>query len=256
MGQVKREASAVAQVEQMTTWHPLEWWRIEAGAWNGHREVLDALRAVAPSAVRPTFAPGRPPIWAMLYVALSLAAAVTPAAAAFIAYRAVVRDRVDPLVLAPLGIAILLAALVLAADLVLFRNVTRARVASGSYALGLAHLIPSLTLLGLIAFCAATGRLGPDAWWTWAVVLDVLVGVVLIVQGRPARAAAPETPDFSAVDAVVAGITRPQRDAVRADLEAAIAQLQQRGVIGDEEAAIARSAPLGRLGSTLVVPAA
>ncbi|MBN7793662.1 hypothetical protein [Microbacterium esteraromaticum] len=47
MGQVKREASAVAQVEQMTTWHPLEWWRIEAGRIGGAFAATGAAAAAS-----------------------------------------------------------------------------------------------------------------------------------------------------------------------------------------------------------------
>lgn len=85
----------------------------------------------------------------------------------------------------------------------------------------------------------------------------VLVGLVLVAAGalfamrgsrapRPGRASAPGGP-LSGVRAAIERLDEPARTAVRADLDAAIVDLERRGVVDRGAAAAARRAELGLL---------
>ncbi len=259
MDEVRPAPSAVAFVQsaQDAPWGQAQWWRLEASALSAAPEVREAMAPVAsPEALVMFQGPPRGWRWLLLPVALLrgvvvLAGIIAPFFALGIGGSWLLRHIDQPVPVGQMGLFAgigLLCMLISAAESLISRSVASYR---GLRAVAAIHMVFSSVALALIVFGLLSRSEARDPEWVWVVAADAVMGAILFFTraGRPTILG--DHAHWRRIDELVGRLDLERQSALRADLDAAVAQLVEEGKITGEEAARARLAPLGRVASTL-----
>lgn len=246
---------ATSFAHSRAAWSRLDWWRLEARAFERHSEVRRALTFYSPVGAwqdlgRPPERPF-PPALGRALVTLHIACLVLPVLAAIVMLRWL-GETAEP---APVGLAGALAGF--ACAWLTYGTARDLRdpagpATSGAQLLALLHLVPSAVATALAAIAIDRGPVaGP--YGCIGLIADVVLGAVSLWLYADAAGAAPRWTRLKQrrLDRSVAALSRDERDAITNDVHAALDDLAARGLVDADEATAARALPLGALGRTL-----
>lgn len=237
------------------SWSRLDWWRLEARAFDGHPRVHRALTFFAPVGAwhdldRP---PGRElPGWVgVLLLPVWVASLTLPVVTVVLLLRSLL-DGTAPVAVHLAGAVAAGAGTIVAVSVLQDLRDPEGPTSNGTRLVGLLHLVPSSLACVLTVVAVALSR-ARGSYGLVGLLADAAVGAAAVWLHAGSPRAAHRWARIKQRRLARALDTLPvaERDAIRRDIEAALDDLAARGHLDAAPAERARSLPLGALGRTL-----
>ncbi len=233
------------------TWEPIDWWRLEARAWDDAPAVRRAIAFFAPTSVFRELAKssGRNPLMTVILLVWNLVGLAAPVVGAAMLLGWVF-GRADVAAVGSAGVAFVAGAVVAGAGLITSGR-DAGRVDAGSaQAIGWVHGLAAGAALIVSVLATVQGE-ADGAWGVVLIGVDLLVGVLYFVvfRGKPADGSARWKRTVNQLAQAVADLDDDVRARILGDRRAAIDELEAAGRIPASVAADARETPPGMLGA-------
>ncbi|MEH3088337.1 MAG: hypothetical protein PGN24_01660 [Microbacterium arborescens] len=233
------------------TWEPIDWWRLEARAWQEAPSVRRVIAFFAPTSVFRELAAhsGRNPVITVLLLIWNLVGLGAPVVGAALLLGWVF-GRADVAAVGTAGIAFAAGAVVAGAGLITSGR-DAGRVDAGSaHAIGWVHGLGAGAALIVSILAAAQGQ-AAGVWGIAFIVSDLVVGVLyfVIFRRRPTDGSERWKRTVDRLAVVVAALDDDTRARILGDLGDAVDELETAGLIPESMAADARQTPPGMLGA-------
>ncbi|WP_323986698.1 hypothetical protein [Microbacterium plantarum] len=233
------------------TWEPIDWWRLEARAWQEAPEVRRVMAFSAPTSVFRELAAhsGRHPVMTILLLIWNLVGMAAPVVGAALLLGWVF-GRADIAAVGAAGVVFAAGAVVAGAGL-LTSGSDGGRVDAGSaHAVGWIHA-PAAAVALVVSILAATQDQAEGMWGIAAIAADLIVGALYFVvfRRKPTDGSARWKGTVDRLAAAIAALDEDTRARILADVGDAIDELEIAGRITESIATDARQTPPGMLGA-------
>jgi len=233
------------------TWEPIDWWRLEARAWQEAPAVRRVIAFLAPTSVFRELAAhsGRNPLITVLLLIWNLVGLGAPVVGAALVLGWVF-GRADVAAVGAAGVAFAAGAVVAGAGLITSGR-DAGRVDAGSaHAIGWVHALAAAAALVVSILAGIQGQ-AEGAWGAALIAADLIVGVLYFVvfRRKPTDGSARWKATVDRLAAAVAALDEGTRTRILADIGDAIDELETAGRIPESVAADARQTPPGMLGA-------
>lgn len=233
------------------TWQPIDWWRLEARAWQEAPEVRRAMAFFAPTSVFRELAThsGRNPAITIVLLIWNLVGLGAPVIGAALLLGWVF-GRADVATVGAASIAFAAGAVVAGAGLITSGR-DAGRVDAGSaHAIGWVHALAAGAAL-IVSILAAIQDQAEGAGGIVLIAADLIVGVLYFVvfRRKPTDGSARWKATVDRLAAAIAALDEGARARIMADVGDAIDELETAGRIPESVAAEARQTPPGMLGA-------
>lgn len=233
------------------TWEPIDWWRLEARAWQEAPAVRRVIALFAPTTVFRELAAqsGRNPVVTVLLLVWNLVGLGAPVVGAAMLLGWVF-GRADAAAVGAAGIAFAAGAVVAGAGLVTSGR-DAGRVDAGSaHAIGWVHVLAAGTA-SVVSILAVLQSQATGAWGLGFIMLDLVVGALYfaVFRRKPTDGSERWKRTVDQLAAAVSTLDDDTRARILADIGDAIDELETAGRIPESVAAEARQTPPGMLGA-------
>ncbi|MDF2919242.1 MAG: hypothetical protein K0S70_3459 [Microbacterium sp.] len=233
------------------TWEPIDWWRLEARAWQEAPAVRRVIALFAPTTVFRELAAqsGRNPVGTVLLLVWNLIGLGAPVVGAAMLLGWVF-GRADAAAVGAAGIAFAAGAVVAGAGLVTSGR-DPGRVDAGSaHAIGWVHALSAGAAVVVSILAVLQGQ-ATGAWGLALIMIDLVVGALYFVvfRRKPTDGSERWKRTVDQLAATVSALDDDTRARILGDIGDAIDELETAGRIPESVAAEARQTPPGMLGA-------